>query len=143
MYAPLLWMDTVQGVICVDNPDRGTIFSHDDLHLLMAVARYAAMAVAHRCALDGLRRYSELADRLFCFRFPPSVRETLLRSAVAGSLPLGTQQSHITVLVSDIRGFMELTSQIGAQRVFNKVKTERIEIQTKDNQKLSSFRVLG
>jgi len=84
--------------------------------LLVSVAHYAALAVAHQRALDDLRRHSELAQRLFTSRFPPRVRENLLREAANGSLLLGTRQSHITVLTSDIRGFTQLTAQLGAQR---------------------------
>jgi adenylate cyclase len=72
--------------------------------------------VAHHRTLNELERHSDLTNRLFTSRFAPHVREDLLRDAAAGSLPLGTRQSDITVLLSDIRGFTELTRQIGAQR---------------------------
>jgi hypothetical protein len=47
MYAPMLWKNKALGVICVDNPRRDSRFSEDDLRLLLAVANYAAMAVAN------------------------------------------------------------------------------------------------
>jgi len=117
MYAPLLWRGEALGVICIDHPDREKSFAHDDLGLLIAAARYAAMAVAHQRASDDLRRHSELTARLFSSRFPPQVRENIAAEAAAGSLPLGTRQSHIAVLLADIRAFTELTRQIGAQRM--------------------------
>jgi predicted component of type VI protein secretion system len=47
MYAPMQWRNQPIGVLCVDNPRRDCQFSEDDLRLLLAVANYAAMAVAN------------------------------------------------------------------------------------------------
>jgi GAF domain-containing protein len=104
MYAPLIWREEVVGVVCVDNPKREQMFATDDLRMLMGVAHYGAMAVTHQRALDDLMRQSDLTDRLFSSRFAPHLRKNLARAAATGSLPIGTRQSHITVLISDIRG---------------------------------------
>jgi len=47
MYSPMIWQDRALGVLCVDNPRRDSLFTEDDLKFLMAVANYAAMAVAN------------------------------------------------------------------------------------------------
>jgi len=117
MYAPLIWRDEVVGVICIDHPYRERRFSYDDLRLLVVAAHYAAMAVAHQTALDDVRRHSELTQRLFTSRFAPQVRESLARAIAKDCLPVGARQSHITVLMSDIRGFTQLGAEIGAQRM--------------------------
>jgi adenylate cyclase len=117
MYAPLIWREEVLGAICVDHPDREQKFSDDDLRLLVPVAQYAAMAVAHQRVLDDLRRHAELTNRLFSSRFPPHVRKNLVRAAADCSLSIGTRQSQVTVLYADIRGFAELTAQLGPQRM--------------------------
>jgi adenylate cyclase len=117
MYAPLIWEGEPLGAVCVDNSETASAFGNDDLLLLRAVSHHAAMAVAHRKVQDELRAHLELASRLISGRFPPHVREKLLRDAAGGALPLGTLQSHITVLSSDIRGFTLLTQRLGAQRV--------------------------
>jgi adenylate cyclase len=116
MYAPLIWRDLVLGVICVDDPQRNELFLQDDLRLMVAVANYAAMAVANFLAQDDLLRHSDLMSRMISSRFSPDARARLMHDAVMGLLPLGTRKSHICVLVSDIRGFTKLTSEIGAQR---------------------------
>ena len=51
MYVPLLWKGQVLGVACVDNSDGGTLFSADDLRLMLAVAHYAAMAASQSASL--------------------------------------------------------------------------------------------
>jgi hypothetical protein len=40
MYVPLIWKGRVLGAACVDNSDGGTIFTADDLRLMLAVAHY-------------------------------------------------------------------------------------------------------
>lgn len=47
MYAPMMWQGRSIGVLCVDNPRRDSLFTEEDLRLLLAVANYAAMAVAN------------------------------------------------------------------------------------------------
>ncbi|MDF2439544.1 MAG: hypothetical protein JWN98_528 [Abditibacteriota bacterium] len=55
MYAPLLWQGRALGAVCVDNPGRNSSFTPDDLHLLLMVAQYAAMAVANQQLQEDLR----------------------------------------------------------------------------------------
>jgi adenylate cyclase len=117
MYAPLIWRNKALGVLCVDNPQRASVFKVEDLQLLVAVAHYAGMAVANHYAQQDLRRHSDFTNRLICSRFPPRLRTKLMQLTSSGSLPLGTQQSLVTVLISDIRGFTELSAEIGAQRM--------------------------
>lgn len=117
MYAPLIWQNKALGALCVDNPQRASVFKEEDLRLLVAIAHYAGMAVANHYAQEDLRRHSDFTNRLICSRFPPRLRTKLMQLTSSGSLPLGTQQSLVTVLISDIRGFTELSAEIGAQRM--------------------------
>lgn len=54
MYAPMLWRDKAIGVLCVDNPRRDSLFTEGDLRLLLAVANYAAIAVANHRLQEGI-----------------------------------------------------------------------------------------
>jgi adenylate cyclase len=117
MYAPLMWNDEALGVLCVDNSEVSPPFQSDDLRLLQAVAHHAAMAVAHHTTREDLRRHAEFTNRFFSSRFPPSVRDKLMSEANAGTLPIGTRRSQVTILISDIRGFTQMTSRLGAQRM--------------------------
>lgn len=114
MYAPLLWKGQTLGAISVDNCGQDA-FGDEDLRLMMAVAQHASMAVGSHHAQEDLRRHAEFAHRLFASRFPPRVRENLMRQAREGTLLVGTRSSPVTVLISDIRGFTKLTARLGAR----------------------------
>jgi adenylate cyclase len=106
MYAPLLWQGTALGVVCVDRCEAHAAFSTDDLQLLLAVAHYAAMAVACQHLQEDLRRESGLRANLLR-QFSPQIAERLLHHR--GRLRLGGERSEVTVLCSDVRGFTNLT----------------------------------
>ncbi len=103
MYAPLLCHGKALGVICVDNPYRDSVFSDDDLRLLVAIAHLAAVFVENRQREDELRGSLMGMERLFT-RFSPKLRNRLLEMAHAGRLVPGVNRSEITILIADIRG---------------------------------------
>jgi adenylate cyclase len=118
MYVPLIWKGQVMGVACVDNSDGGTIFTADDLRLMLAVAHYAAMAAMQNQLQDELRRNAMLLGRLLT-NFSPKIRDTLLSRATHGRLRLGGERSEVVILESDIRGFTKLTSGMDTDDVMD------------------------
>ena len=109
MYVPLIWKGRTLGAACVDNSDDGTLFTAEDLRLMLAVAHYAAMAAMQAQLQDDLRRNAALLGRLLT-NFSPSIRDRLLSRASHGRLRPGGEKSEVVILVSDIRGFTLLTS---------------------------------
>lgn len=108
IYAPLLWRDVALGVLCVDNPNTTAVFSEDDLRLMLTVANYVAMVLANQRLQEELRRESALKANLLR-QFSPSVAEQLLSY---GSLQLSGERGQVTILVSDIRGFTNLSREM-------------------------------
>jgi adenylate cyclase len=117
MYSPLIWNETAIGVICVNDPDRKMAFSTLDLHLLAVLSNYAGMAIAQHTAREALAKQTEFTNRLFSSRFPPKVRNGLMRQAADDSLTTGTRRSLVTVLNSDIRQFTKLSEELGPRWV--------------------------
>ncbi|MCI0526434.1 MAG: GAF domain-containing protein [Nitrospira sp.] len=116
MYAPLLWQGKVLGAVCVDNPQRDATFTEEDLRLLMAVAHYAAMAVANYQLQEDLWQKAKLMERLLT-NFSPKIREKLLERARNGQLRPGGKKSEVTILYSDIRGFTRMSTNREADEV--------------------------
>jgi adenylate cyclase len=117
MYSPLVWNGKAIGVICVDDLTRKTSFTALDLHLLAVLAHYVGMAIAQHSAHEALAKQTEFTNRLFSSRFPPKVRDDLMRHAADDSLPTGTRRSLVTILNSDIRRFTQLSKDLGPQRI--------------------------
>ena len=116
MYAPLLWKDEVLGVVCVDNFETANAFDAEDLRLMVAVAQHSSLAVVHHLLQDDLRRNASLTSRLLA-NFSPKIQERLLDQARRGRLRLGGEKSEVTVVVTDIRGFTEMSAGMDAEDV--------------------------
>jgi adenylate cyclase len=106
MYAPLLWESEALGAICVDNPQHDSCFTDDDLRLMLAVAQYAAMALANWELREKLRRESGVKATLLR-QFPRPVAERLLGQH--GRPRQVSQRGEVTILCADIRGFTQLS----------------------------------
>ena len=109
MYVPLIWRGRALGAVCVDNSEGGTLFTADDLRLMLAVAHYAAMAATQTKLQNDLRRNAALLSRLLT-NFSPKIRDKLLSRAAHGRLRPGGEKSEVVILESDIRGFTLLTA---------------------------------
>jgi len=116
MYAPLIWKDNVLGVVCVDNSESSKQFTTEDLQLLVAVAQYAALAIANTQMQADLRTSAQLLERLLT-NFSPKIRLMLVEKARHGKLRLGGEKSEVTILMSDIRGFTRISAAMSSDDV--------------------------
>jgi len=116
MYVPLLWQGSPMGVLCVDNPERSAVFRKDDLQFLVAVAHYAAAAVANQHLQADLAHKNKTMEHLLA-NFSPKLRSTLLQMAQEGKLKPGGQKSQVTILLSDLRGFTRVSTGLPAEAV--------------------------
>lgn len=111
MYAPLHWQGRTFGVICLDTSDPGATFGEEDLWLLIAVAHYAAAAIASQLLQEELRENSRALERLLT-SFSPQLRGVLLERARAGKLRAGGEKSEVSILFCDIRNFTALSAPL-------------------------------
>jgi len=116
MYVPLVINGEAIGVVCLDSTAQSKDFLRDDLLLVTSFAHQIALAVAnHELALT-LKQNSEVLERLMT-NFSPKVRTRLLQRARIGRLRLGGEQSVVSILCCDIRGFTRLTAGMCAEDV--------------------------
>ena len=116
MYAPLQWQDQVFGVICVDSPVAGDLFSEEDLQFLISIGRYAGMALAEQQLHDALRLRDKMIDRLLA-NFSPKLRASMVEQARQGKLRPGGVKSEVTILYCDLCGFTQQASEMDAHDV--------------------------
>lgn len=64
LYAPLIWLDQIVGVVCVDSMSARTAFSHDDLSFLMTVANYAGAAISNLMLRKDLEESLAMSQRV-------------------------------------------------------------------------------
>ncbi|HTA22607.1 MAG TPA: adenylate/guanylate cyclase domain-containing protein [Terriglobales bacterium] len=109
MYVPLVINGQAIGVICIDCSCGQQSFGRDDLLLVTSLAHQLALAIANQQLQLTLKQNSEVLERLLT-NFSPKVRTRLLQRAQMGRLRLGGEQSVVSVLCADIRGFTKLTA---------------------------------
>lgn len=109
IYAPLLWQEEPFGVICAESGSSRDVFGQEELRLIVFMAQYAAMALGSHRLQEKLRQESVLRAKLLR-HFSPKIAERLLHHR--GRLRMGGEQSEVTILNSDIRGFTQLTREM-------------------------------
>lgn len=109
IYAPLLWQGETFGIICAESSSSADVFGQEELRLIVFMAQYAAMALGSFQLQEKLRLESVLRAKLLR-HFSPKIAERLLQHR--GRLRLGGEQSEVTILNADIRGFTQLTREM-------------------------------
>ena len=116
MYVPMSWKGRALGALCVDHNRGAFHFTEEHLRLFMAVAHYAALAVANHQLQESLQQNTSLLERLLA-NFSPRLRDKLLERARSGKLRPGGEKSNVTILFSDLRGFTATTTGMDADDV--------------------------
>ena len=109
MYVPLVVNGQAIGVICLDCFCPRQNFAREDLVLVSSFAHQLALAIANHELQLSLKQSSDVLERLLT-NFSPKIRTRLLQRAQMGRLRLGGEQSIVSVLCADIRGFARIAA---------------------------------
>ena len=116
MYVPLVVNGQSIGVICLDCFCPKQDFGRDDLLLVTSFAHQLALAIANQELQVTLQQNADVLERLLT-NFSPKVRTRLLQRAQVGRLRLGGEQSVVSILCADIRGFARMTAGMPTDEV--------------------------
>jgi adenylate cyclase len=102
------------GVFYVDNLERSSAFSQEEMNIFAVVASQAAIAIENALSREELA--AEALQRSALERFlSPDVVEMI--AANPNEIRLGGVNQKVTVLFADIRGFTSLSERLEPQRV--------------------------
>jgi pSer/pThr/pTyr-binding forkhead associated (FHA) protein len=76
IYAPLVWLEQVVGVVCIDSMSANRSFSRDDLGFLMTVANYAGAALLNLMLRQDLEQSLAMSQQLLASVAKQSARSS-------------------------------------------------------------------
>ncbi len=113
MCAPLIGTNRLFGVVYVDNMEKASAFTQEELNVFALVAAQAGAAIDNAEAHRQIARQAE--QRLALERFlAPEVAEMVVANP---DIRLGGSNQTVTVLFADIRGFTPMSEKLEPGRV--------------------------
>jgi len=113
MCAPLLGADRLFGILYVDNMERASAFTQEELNVFTVVAAQAGAAVDNAMAHEKIALQAQQRSALERF-LSPEVAEMVVANP---DLRLGGVNQKVTVLFADIRGFTPMSEGMEPARV--------------------------
>jgi adenylate cyclase len=114
MLAPLIGANRLLGVIYVDNLQRASAFTQEELNVFSLVAAQAAAALDNALTHEQLAEVAVQRSALERFLSPEVVE---LIASNPGGVRLGGTNQKATVLFADIRGFTSLSERMQPEQV--------------------------
>ena len=116
MCVPLKYHEEILGVIHIDSDITSSIFSQDDLELLVALANQAAVCIKNAYLIKKITEEQNKRSRLSQY-FPPAQVEMLMKEEI--NISLGGKKEEVTIIFCDIRGFTSISEHMQAMEVMD------------------------
>jgi adenylate cyclase len=113
MCAPLVGKDQLFGVLYVDNLEKASAFTQDELNVFALVAAQAGAAVDNAMAHEKIAQQSLQRSALERFLSPEVVEMVVANPDIR----LGGVNQEVTVMFADIRGFTTMSEAMEPARV--------------------------
>jgi adenylate cyclase len=113
MCAPLVGKDQLFGVLYVDNLEKASAFTQDELNVFALVAAQAGAAVDNAMAHEKIAQQSLQRSALERFLSPEVVEMVVANPDIR----LGGANQEVTVMFADIRGFTTMSETMEPGRV--------------------------
>ena len=116
MCVPLKYHEEILGVIHIDSDITSSIFSQDDLELLVALANQAAVCIKNSFLVKKITEEQNKRSRLSQY-FPPAQVEMLMKEE--NKISLGGKKEEVSIIFCDIRGFTAISEHMEAMEVMD------------------------
>jgi adenylate cyclase len=113
MCAPLLGTNRLFGILYVDNLERTSAFTQEELNVFALLAAQAGAAIDNAMAHQKIAQQNQQRSALERF-LSPEVAEMVVANP---DIRLGGVNQKVTVLFADIRGFTPMSENMGPERV--------------------------
>jgi adenylate cyclase len=113
MCAPLLGTSQMFGILYVDNMEKTSAFTQEELNVLALVAAQAGAAIDNAMAHAKIARQAQQRSALERF-LSPEVAEMVVANP---DIRLGGVNRRVTVMFADIRGFTPMSESLEPSRV--------------------------
>lgn len=128
MALPLIFQNKVTGILVLGRKKSGRFYTREDIDLLKTLTKQGAIAVENAKRAERMKD-DELVRANLARYLSPQVVEQVIHNRV--TMNLGGVRKNVTVLISDIRGFTELTKAQPPDRlvtILNEYFTEMASI---------------
>jgi len=116
MVAPLSYQNEILGIIHLDSNVITTIFTQDDLELLIAIANQAAVCIKNAHLVKKITEEENKRSKLAQY-FPPEQVTLLMKDQL--QITLGGKTEDVTIIFCDIRSFTKISEGMNAEGVMN------------------------
>jgi len=111
---PLIYQGNLKGVLALGRKKSGRFYAAEDIDLLNTLARQGAIAIENARLVEKMRQEDVIKANLSRYLSPQVVDQVIRNQMPVG---LGGDRKNVAVLISDIRGFTELTSSQPPERL--------------------------
>lgn len=125
---PLLYKDSVTGILALGNKKSGQFYTREDIHLLETLANQGAIAIENAKMAEQMMKDQTVKTNLARYLSPQIVDQIVSRDV---QVNLGGDRKVVTVLFSDIRNFTTISETMPADRlvaILNEYFTEMAAI---------------
>lgn len=113
MCAPLLGTNRLFGIVYVDNLEKASAFTQEELNVFSLLASQAGAAIDNVLAHEKITQQTQQRSALERF-LSPEVAEMVIANP---DIQLGGVNQKVTVMFADIRGFTPMSEKMEPQRV--------------------------
>jgi len=128
MAFPLVFQDRLIGILVLGLKKSGRFYTMEDMDLLSTLADQGAIAVENAKRAESMKSEEVVRANLARYLSPQVVDQVISKNV---KMDLGGERKVVTVLISDIRGFTELTKDQPPDRlviIINEYFTEMAQV---------------